>query len=99
MEPLRKEDTRAELTNLNTQLADYIRNVRAMRVTSARALGTTHYGDMLQRMEGELLRIRDSYESELDRMRDEVKDANATTQSLQQKLLTDRGRGVSTQKR
>ena len=92
-------DPKDELTNLNSQLADYIRNVRAMRVTSARALGTSHYGDMLQRMEGELLRIRDAYEAELERMRDEVKDANTTTHSLQQKLLTDRGRGMSTEKK
>ena len=60
---------RNKMSSLNNQLAQYIQQVRDMRVASARALGKTHYFETLERMEGELLKIRSAYELEMERMR------------------------------
>ena len=81
------------------QLADYIRNVRDMRVASARALNTSHYFEILEKMEGELMRVRGAYEQELDRMRKEVQETNTRNRALSEMLQSDRGKGHNTQRR
>ena len=58
-----------KMSSLNNQLAQYMQNVREMRVASARALGKTHYYETLDRMEGELIKMREAYENEMERMR------------------------------
>ena len=83
----------------NLQLADYIRNVREMRVASARALNTSHYFAILEKMEGELMQIRGAYEQELDRMRRELQEANTRNRALGEMMNSDRGKGHNTQRR
>lgn len=70
-EPLTTEaqGERNKMSGLNDQLAQYIQNVRDMKVSSARALGQTHYYQSLEKMENELIKIRNAYDIQMDRMR------------------------------
>lgn len=70
-EPLATEahGEKDKMSNLNDQLAQYIQNVREMRVSSARALSKAHYYETLERMENEMIKMRTAYIEQMEKMR------------------------------
>jgi len=66
-----------------------------MRIASARSVGTSHYFETLEKMESELMRMRDAYERELERMRRELQEANTQSQRINQVLHSDRDKGFN----
>lgn len=72
---------RAEMQYLNQKLAEYIDKVRALR--NSIGLNPRDYNEALRQLELEVLKLKDLYDKELDKLRGKLKDAYRQCRALE----------------